>query len=1049
MMFRRLIALCLILASVALASAQAQAGADALGKYSELERRTLALDIAVSNYYELKALCIANNIPTEGTSEDLRALLYTHFGLTAPTGPVVDSSVLIESADSLEYFTLEDTKERLVRLTGPLSVSMSTSDGFKHRITADEIVFDRDSSKVRATGNVLYARTGSGRSDEYKGESIEVDLATYSGVFVDGSFDLEPGDALQRTTTFRFDSLIRRGDTVSVFDGVKVTACDADPPHYYVKARRAWLFQNGDWALSGATLYLGVVPVLWLPFFYYPNDELLLHPILGYKSREGAFVQTSTYLIGAKAAGTTATSTLSAISRPNQGPGRTQGMFIRRDGTVKGSQDAGTSSDYLKILADIYSSLGIYAGVAGSFGDAKAGKLTFGAGIGLSRSIFLQSNGYYSPFDAAGSYASQWNTSALGSLVLPLRFGASAAYKVDKTAGKLRYSVAADLPFYSDPYFEQDFGQRSESSSILSAFDTNKTTVSKRSAMTQSLSSSLSLNMPAGDGNQGLQNLSLSRLAAQLVWKSKAQSTTGLTATQRRLLAADPQREFFYPDTLKLLDATGSMGGRLIGYEIEGKSSGSLDWTVSGSAGLDWKFRSSGWTSPETIDGSLSYFLAGWRGQGKLSWASNFLDNHLSLAAGLGISTQDQARPYLYDERSAPTTPHPFRLSDYMYRNAASEGSLSVTYSPFISSSPFAASNLQYSLGASIFKYRYLGLSGTGVDALPSYGTEWVSWDKEMIGTHSLTATFALSPKNSPSHRLSFSGYLPPLYEKYAGTYSLDYKYVKFILQGALSRDTPTDDLLPSSLGGRIVIGADPFPVLTSDMSWDFLTNAPSASSATLRYQWARLGFNAKKAKGYVFSGGTWSLDGTEYFRPYDFSVALAPKATSKTNATMKFDARSTLSYTQNIIRFTESKLSAAFDLSLVNKSGTSLTFSSSSSNRSAWRYWTGLFPVTVEFNPGDYSRSIVSDLIDSLSVWDTARLRNGLFKLESMKIKLAQDLHDWNIAASLGMDPVLITPDSGRSYYQLDFSFTFAVTWKDIPEIKTSLSYDQGVFGD
>jgi hypothetical protein len=61
--------------------------------------------------------------------------------------------------------------------------------------------------------------------------------------------------------------------------------------------------------------------------------------------------------------------------------------------------------------------------------------------------------------------------------------------------------------------------------------------------------------------------------------------------------------------------------------------------------------------------------------------------------------------------------------------------------------------------------------------------------------------------------------------------------------------------------------------------------------------------------------------------------------------------------------------------------------------------------------------------------------------------MELSQDLHDWSLKAGLGMSPILITPDSGRPYYQLDFSFNLAVTWKDIPELKTSLDYKEGIF--
>jgi hypothetical protein len=255
-----------------------------------------------------------------------------------------------------------------------------------------------------------------------------------------------------------------------------------------------------------------------------------------------------------------------------------------------------------------------------------------------------------------------------------------------------------------------------------------------------------------------------------------------------------------------------------------------------------------------------------------------------------------------------------------------------------------------------------------------------------------------------------------------------------------------------------LVLGATPYPVLKSDLSWDFDASAPLSSVTSLEYGWAKLAFTAKKSKGYAFSDGLWSVDGSESFRPYEASFSLSPKIGDAGAATaadgaksdkLKFNLHPTLSYSQNLVRFTESTIGAGIDLSLTSPQGTSLSFTSSSANKSAWRYWPSLFPATSSFNPNDYYRNFFSDLVASLSIWDTAKLKSSLFKLQSLSLKLSQDLHDWNLQASLAMDPVLVTPDSGRPYYQLDVSFSLSVQWKDIPELKTSVAYEDGAFSD
>ena len=267
-MFRRIASFCamLMLAGIAFAQsqgpapaeaqAQASAGAgvgskDYLGTMSEIERKTLSLDIAVSTYYELKAMAAKYGLSTEGKSAELRSRLYEFFSLSPPENPGGEAVVTIESASSFEYFTLENSSDSLVRLGGPITLSITTNDGFKHKVTANEILFDRDKNIVQARGDVLYLREGADRKDEFSGSMILIDLNSYAGVFLDGAYNLEPTASIQRTLSFHFEKLTRRGSDLTIMERAKVTACEEIPPHYYIRAKKVWLFANGDWALSG------------------------------------------------------------------------------------------------------------------------------------------------------------------------------------------------------------------------------------------------------------------------------------------------------------------------------------------------------------------------------------------------------------------------------------------------------------------------------------------------------------------------------------------------------------------------------------------------------------------------------------------------------------------------------------------------------------------------------------------------------------------------------------------------------------------------------
>ena len=1058
--------LCLILkltgAGVAGLSAQA------LEAMSTLEHRTLAYSIAVSTYAELVSMALRHGVSQVGDADQLRKNLFAFFNLFPPAPPSLSTKIRIQNAASVQYFDIGDLRGEAVLLKGPLSLIMETDDGVTHRVSAREILFQQQENIVIATGSVFYSRKGNGREDEFKGQKIIVDLDSYSGVFIDGSYDMAPQGRLGRNLFFRFDSLTRRGSDLSILEGTRVTACDEEKPHYHLRAAKVWLFENGDWAVSSATLYVGTVPVLWLPYFYYPADEIIFHPVIGYKSREGSFLQTTMYLLGDRKEKNEESSSLSLLETSQDGEKTYSGIFIKRLASqegeeVKAGQSEGSSKkNTFKILADIYSALGAHVGAEGSFALGGKESLSFVAGLGISRSLFLQSNGYYSPFDAATDYASAWNRSNFLGLDLPFRFGLLAKYARNEAKGPLRFSFSLEAPLYSDPYFEQDFRQRSESSSIISAFSSKPPTLAKRSTMTQSLQASLAWTAPPASTSKLLSHASLSRFTSQAIWNSKTQSTSGMTAQEKRRLSVDPQREFFYPDSLKIADAAVQLSGVLASYpkiaeqtaKAKAPFTSILGWSLLGSGIAEEKFKSSPWQKPDAVDSSISYFLVGYKGVAQVNATATAWGNLLSLKTTLGISAQDQDRTYLFDERTSPTSVHPFKISDWAYQTVSSDLSNTITLAPLRGDSPFAASNLSYSLAANLYKYRYAGLDGTGLSATPRYEASGFEWSSQAIGTHAATASLRYAPKSGPSHQINLSTTLPPLSENYGASYSLAHPYFRATIQGTLSSLTAGAAVLPSALSATFSLGANPYPVFKTDFSWDFDVVAPKAIGASLEYRSAKASFMAKKSKGYDFSSGLWTPDGSEYFRPYESSISWSPtlgtpekQASQAPLRPIRISFKPTLSYSQNFVRFTESIINLGIDFSLLSVDGTSLRFSSATANRSAWRYWTELFPESPGLDPDDYSRSLADDIVDSLSVWDAAALRRSLFKLSSLSMELSQDLHDWTLKAGLGMSPILITPDAGRPYYQLDFSFNLAVTWKDIPELKTSLDYREGVF--
>ncbi|MDP3179478.1 MAG: hypothetical protein Q8M76_16325, partial [Spirochaetaceae bacterium] len=354
----------------------------------------------------------------------------------------------IERAAAASYGAIDETSD-IVHASGGVILALAEENGDTHRIEASEIIYDRARNAVTARGGVNYTRTAEGATEIFTGESLSANLDDWSGVFLDGKIrkataapaagtatakSAATPSASERGLVLSAETMLKRSADVMVFENGVISSCDEEDPHFAVRAGKVWLLGVREWAIQDALFSLGNVPVLWLPFFYYPGDELVFNPVFGYRSREGRYVQTTTYLMGRKPRSTTTTSILKIADDGKDGPTELKGLFLRR---VSGNAPE-TAGSTLKAMIDAYSSLGVSASLLGVF--PKAGPLSslnFFAGLGFSRTLFLDSSGSYSPFAASSGWKSDWNESTVLGLEIPLRYSIefSSSFKLGPLSG--------------------------------------------------------------------------------------------------------------------------------------------------------------------------------------------------------------------------------------------------------------------------------------------------------------------------------------------------------------------------------------------------------------------------------------------------------------------------------------------------------------------------------------------------------------------------------------------------------------------------------------
>lgn len=528
-------------------------------------RATLPLDIATASFYELVAWARSLGLAESGSASEIRERLYGHYGVSAPPAAKAGGmTVTIERAARASYFKVEEGEGGVVRASGGVVLAISEEGGSAHRVEADEIAYDRERGAVTARGSVRYERKSGTGSEIFSGEALSASLDDWSGVFIDGKVR-RAGDgatAGDRGLAMAAETMLKRSGDVLILENGVISSCDAEDPHYAIRAGKVWLLGDKEWAISDALFSVGNVPLLWLPFFYFPGDELVFHPVYGFRSREGRFVQTTTYLIGQKPKKTETTSIMKLM---DQGSGATgplvlKGLFLRR---VSGPapKDSGT----LKAMLDLYSGLGAYAGIQGSLPRlGPFDKLDFGLGLGLSRSLFNVGTANYSPYASAGSWKSVWNGSDFLGLDLPLRFALDLSGSL--RAGSLSSSFS--LPLMSDPFFNQDFKNRSEDMDWLGFLkpEETTTTIAKTSSLSQT--ANLSFNLSPKLLSPWIKSIDVTRLGASMSWLSTTLPLASYTGGSSALYAVDPSREFFYPSLLRPIDAALSLRGSLFSYPV-------------------------------------------------------------------------------------------------------------------------------------------------------------------------------------------------------------------------------------------------------------------------------------------------------------------------------------------------------------------------------------------------------------------------------------------------------------------------------------------------
>jgi lipopolysaccharide assembly outer membrane protein LptD (OstA) len=777
----------------------------------------IEMDIKTSTLTELAAWCRSLGLSEGGTREELARRLRDHFELVE-SGAVEEEEgrkiIIIESARSTQYFTLEVVDEEYARLQGDVMVSLKDGDSI-HRIKAWEILYNRTRNLITATGGVEYVKESGETIETFRGDSITVNLDNWSSVFLDGISER----SLQNDgTAYRFAGTVisRNEEEVTVLNRASVTNARSDEGFWSLNASKIWLLPGSDFAVFNAVLKVGEIPVLYFPFFYYPADEVIFHPVLGYRSREGNFIQTTTYILGrARASSTSESSITKILGNSADMEKKREGIFLRSTG--KKVQDP--SNTTLKAIVDHYANLGTYLGTEMTLpGKGIFGATDLSAGMGFTRTVTPLGEGSYTPF-AASDGTSEWNKSKFISWDVPFRYRLRTTSSLSGKYGSLSWA----FPYYSDPYVDRDFLNRTEE---MDWFNMAKEGAALEETSTSSenlvgtyewrLSGSLRPSLPFLAPY--VSDLSLSSISSTIAFRTR-QSKVYPAASY------NPARQFFFPDKFTLYTLTGSISGtpltlggnatsqatteeaaekedpfKNIGTlrspweqpgedpkkseteklsppalaqrfdmpRVGGGPRFSIDYRLTPTTGSELQFRSaeSHWPEYEDIDwGEISSILTTFGGSASTSFNLNHADGGL-YTNSFTFSGSGSWQKYSFineeaEEFATSGVPDPLRVTEARQRTY-SQTYFSTSYAytgtlkPLYRSTVWGNSSLQYKFDGLLAKSAFIG---TGDD--PEWEIKYGAWDKDNLNSHQFSANVAASVMDKVQSFV-FTADLPP-----------------------------------------------------------------------------------------------------------------------------------------------------------------------------------------------------------------------------------------------------------------------------------------------
>lgn len=1064
---------------------------------SDWRREVQKLELRSADSEELREWARRLDLPAEGTDAQLRGRIATRLGITLDDDTTPKRTVTIESARRLSAFTLESIDEDYIRITGGVSITLrDTEQDTSHRITADTLLLNQRRNLLEARGNVTYTLTKGSRTEVFRGQGLVFQLQDWMGIFYGGVSERDRNVGGQ-TLRFRFEGgeIRRSGQDVVILNQGLVTSSVQGNPYYSIRASKIYILAPGEWGFSNAFLYIGRVPVFYFPIYFQPGDEMWFNPVVGLpdpSDRRGTYLQTTTYLFGRKKQEDSPFSFLQFTDRDDATPRVWRGLYLVRD-----PEGGGTPADRqnwtLKVLADLYTNLGLYTGLQGNLSNlGPVSNWDLLAGIAVSRNVYPGQPWKPYVFDPNAEVWEQsvWNRSLLLGTEVPFR------YRFETRAQAQGWNLGWE--YWSDPFLGEDFGQRSETFTPFALVGFGPKPASASESKKTSLSWFVGGSLPVDTRSMTpwVRTLSISPLELRLDHNAKAHPDFS---------APDPSREWFHPARFVSPNLRVNLAGEVFRWSSDtvrerppillppelrpeepapspppeplepalalerppspalpdplrpatpGPTSSaprtevSLTYNLTGGWQTDGDYLFTPWLRPQDVDWRVRFTRNQYATSGNASLRSNLVGGFLQTEHSLSFT--DRSRWTWYTDPSL-TLMERNALFAADAQNVSTQVTTqnNLTLSPLLGVFLLRQTSVGYSLAFRVYERRFLSYDPGTQTA--SYQEFFPEWDPQTISTHEARFSLPVTPfEDAQLLNLSLQGRTTLEPRPIERNLSVNLSSRVGIVQNTLSaglRGTQTEwtpDLL------RWTLEVSPFGWrFTNSLEYDLKKERWNSATATLTgYGWVLRYYHTQTIPYYFdpvtkkwvagFAGGGYT-PGETYFLPLEASVTYQLPQTTWTfwDDWAHLTLGANVAGNVNLQQYTNAALNFSLTSQLRIVNYLDLSFAVTSTNRAFYRYLPGL---SESLGLNLETVNFLEDIAFGFAFWDDTLRKQSSFKLSRLSLGLTHLMPDWSLAFRLEATPRL---EGTPQQYVWSVNYSFLFLWKPFEEIRNDLKVD------